>query len=161
MIYQKYQKILKGIDRIVFILLAVLVAVMVIIGAMQVFWRYVLSASLSWSEETLRFLNIWTIFLGISLGIPRGLHTAVEAIYSILGPVSSRALSKIVQLLGCGFTLLMVFVGSEFALFNAAQLSPTIRLPMLYVYISIPIGGVLALLFTLGELFKPGKGGAE
>ncbi len=161
MIYQGYQKILEGISRVVFILLTVLVAAMVIIGAMQVFWRYVLAASLSWSEETLRYLNIWTIFLGISLGIPRGLHTAVEAIYSVLSPAGGKALGKIVQILSCGFALLMVLVGAEFALFNGAQLSPTMRLPMLYVYIAIPIGGALAFLFSLGELLKPGKEEAE
>ena len=160
MIQKQYQKLLDGIFKTVFTLLALMVAAMVVIGFMQVFWRYILMSSLSWSEETLRYVNIWTIFLGAGLCIPRGLHTAIEAIYSVLSPKSGAAMIRVVELLGCAFAMLMTVVGWSFSAFNAAQVSPTMQVPMIYVYISIPIGGVLMLMFQIGEMLKPRKGGA-
>jgi TRAP-type C4-dicarboxylate transport system permease small subunit len=157
---KSYQKFLLTVSKIIFFILVILVAVMLTVGAMQVFWRYVLKSSLSWSEEILRYTNVWTIFLGISLAIPRGLHTAIDAIYNISGPKLKITLEIIVKILSCVFVLLLIVIGTQFASFNATQLSPTVRLPMVYVYISIPIGGFFALLFNIGEFLKM-KGGKD
>ena len=39
---------------------------------LQVFFRYVLNASLSWSEELTRLLFVWLTFLGFGLAAQRG-----------------------------------------------------------------------------------------
>ena len=43
-----------------------LLAVTVVIVVLQVFFRYVLNSSLSWSEEAARYLFIWAALLGFS-----------------------------------------------------------------------------------------------
>ena len=47
-------------------LLCILLAAMAIVMGIQVFCRYVLSMSLSWSEELTRYLFIWSGFLSVS-----------------------------------------------------------------------------------------------
>ena len=48
-----------------FLMVALLIAMTVIMG-IQVFARYALGASLSWSEELTRYLFIWSGFISVS-----------------------------------------------------------------------------------------------
>ena len=53
------KKLLHGLDEYLEeVLLVILLAGMAVIMGIQVFWRYVLSMSLSWSEELTRYLFI-------------------------------------------------------------------------------------------------------
>jgi len=47
-------------------LLVVMLAAMTLIMGIQIFSRYALGQSLSWSEEVTRFLFIWSGFLSVS-----------------------------------------------------------------------------------------------
>ena len=52
-------------------------SLMTFVIILQVFYRYVLGSSLSWSEESARFLFIWVVMLGASMGVKEGFHVAV------------------------------------------------------------------------------------
>lgn len=158
---KKYLKFLDNIDKIIFYLLAFLVSVMLLFGTMQVFWRYILRSSLSWSEEMMRYINIWTIFLGIGLGVPRGLHTAIDAIYNVVKEKTGKNLAYIVKIISLIFGLVMLIIGIKYAMANNLQVSPTVRIPVIYVYASIPVGGLLIILFTIGEFIKSKEGGLD
>ena len=49
----------------------------------------------------------------------------------------------------------MVFYGFKLAYLNMVngQLSPSLRIPMWWAYATIPVGGVLMIIFYLIELF--------
>lgn len=155
----RYDTFLKSLDKIIFTILVIVVCVMVTVGTMQVFWRYVLKSSLFWSEEIMRYLNIWTIFLGVSLGIPRKLHVAIEALLNCLKDTAKKRVTLIIHSIGVIFFVLLIYIGTRFTLFNVHQLSPAVRVPMSMVYAAIPIGGILSLLFIIGEIKKTIKGG--
>ena len=53
-----------GIDRGIELLVAAIFAAMVLIGTWQVFGRFVLNATPSWSEEVQIFGHIWRCFPG-------------------------------------------------------------------------------------------------
>ena len=72
------KKIFAWIDRAVEVGVAAIFAVMVVIGLMQVFHRFALNSSLSWSEEAQIFGHIYIVFLGIPIAYRRGAHMHVE-----------------------------------------------------------------------------------
>ncbi len=57
----------------------VLILVIAVILTVQVFMRYVMGASLSWSEELARYLFIWLIYIGISYGAKVMRHIKIDA----------------------------------------------------------------------------------
>jgi TRAP-type C4-dicarboxylate transport system permease small subunit len=127
---------------------------MMAVGGMQVFWRYVLKNSLYWSEEIMRYMNIWTIFLGISIGIPRNSHVAIDAIIRSLKGKARFMVTMFVYLASLVFFAMMLFVGIKFTLYNMGQLSPAMMLPMSMIYMAIPISGFFSILFMIGEIMK-------
>ena len=59
-------------------LLVVMLAAMTLIMGIQIFSRYALGQSLSWSEEVTRFLFIWSGFLSVSYCSKKCLSIKIE-----------------------------------------------------------------------------------
>ena len=62
-----------------------ILGIMSIVICYQVFMRYVMAASLSWSEELARYLFIWMAYIAISYGVKKEQHVSVEA-FTLLFP---------------------------------------------------------------------------
>ena len=56
----------------------VMLGVMVVVVSVQVLLRYALNSSLGFADELSRLTFVWSIFLGIPLGIRRGSHIGIE-----------------------------------------------------------------------------------
>lgn len=151
--------ILDRLHRCIFWFLTVLACLMVAIGFMQVVWRYVLEASLYWSEEILRYLYVWVIFLGISVGIRTRLHVAIDAFIALLKGRAGYGVKMVVRSLTLAFFGLVIVIGVQFTLHNLGQVSPAVRLPMSLVYGAIPLGGFFSFIFAVEEWVKAGKAG--
>lgn len=66
---EEFMKFLKLIDEYLEMSICVaLISVIAVVLGLQVFMRYVMQNSLSWSEELARYLFIWLIYIGISYG---------------------------------------------------------------------------------------------
>lgn len=154
-----YVKMLDKLNKFIFLILVGIVSVMMVVGGMQVFWRYVLKDSLYWSEEVMRYLNIWTIFLGISIGVPRSSHVAIDAIIRAFKGRAKFIATMTVHMFSLLFFIALFGVGIKFTLYNMGQLSAAMRLPMSMIYMALPVGGFLSILFTIGEIFKYLKSG--
>ena len=72
------RKLFHVADRAVEYTVALCFLLIVIVGSLQVFNRFVLNMSLSWSEEFQRYGQIWIVFLGIPVAYRRGVHIGME-----------------------------------------------------------------------------------
>ncbi len=114
----------------------------------QVFTRYVLNNSFTWTEELSRYLFIWMIYMSISYGIKKNAHICVEVLVDIM----PRKIRPIILLIGDIITLvycaLISFFGYKISAFiyTSGQVSPAMGIPMGIVYISVPIGFSLAVI---------------
>ena len=61
-------------------LLIALLVMMTLLMGLQVFSRYILNASLSWSEELTRYLFIWSGFLSISYCIKKWISIKIDQV---------------------------------------------------------------------------------
>src|SRR5215218_1006804 len=79
-------RVFAAIDRAAEWLVASVLGVIVVIALIQVFNRFALNSSLSWSEEAQIFGHIWIVFLGIPIALQRGAHLYIETFCDKLPP---------------------------------------------------------------------------
>lgn len=122
---------------------------------LQVFMRYVMEDSLSWSEELARYLFVFFVYAGISYGVKMKRHVRVEA-FTMWLPDKAQAVIRIVaDLLFLVFALFLVRYGYETAsrIFRLKQISPALELPMGYVYATLPFCFVLVTIRLVQSLY--------
>ncbi|MCX5907053.1 MAG: TRAP transporter small permease [Deltaproteobacteria bacterium] len=89
--------------------LIALVATMTITVFLQVIYRYVLTQSLSWSEELARYLFAWISLLGAALAVKKRGHFGLELFYEMLSRRGRRSLGFTLHLL-MGAVILVILV---------------------------------------------------
>ena len=148
-----------GIDRGIELLVAAIFAAMVLIGTWQVFGRFVLNATPSWSEEVQIFGHIWLVFLAIPIAYRRGAHITVEAIRRVLSPWLNRALDLLIELMWVGFAVATAYYSYRVSLVTRNSVSPGLEIPMSYPYYGMILGSVYLAFVVIrrltGELPTP------
>lgn len=132
---------LAAIDRAVEWLVAAIFGAIVVIGLLQVFHRFVLNSSLSWSEEAQIFGHVWIVFLGIPVVYRRGAHLYIETFRERFPRRVGLAFDLFVELLWAAFALSLVWLGWRVAQVAALQESPGLEIPMSWPYYSMVVGG--------------------
>lgn len=142
-------KILKLIDEhLEEWFLASIYVVMLFVATVQIIFRYVINKSLSWSQDTLIYLLIWSVFIGISLAIKKRKHIKVELAYSVLSEKAQLYLmvfSNIIFIIFCAiisyFSLMKVYK----LIFINPQVSESTGLSMWMIQIAVPLGFLLSI----------------
>ncbi|WP_216829146.1 TRAP transporter small permease [Alkalihalobacterium elongatum] len=141
------------------VFLVIFSMIMVVVIAMQVFMRYIMEASLAWSEELARYCFIWLVYLGISYGVKKQRHIKVDVMLLLLRDKGKIILNIVANLLFLGFALFVVYYGYDVAsrLLAWGQRSPALQLPMGLVYMATPIGMGLTIIRLIQQLIKQFK----
>lgn len=123
----------------------ILLGTMTVVVFLQVFFRFVIKGSLPWSEELARYVMIWAVFFGASMGAKTGAHIGVEAFVNLF----SRSIRKKMIVVSAIFTQLfciLVFLLSlqvVMKIYQMGQVSPAMEVPMFWAYLAVPVGAVL------------------
>jgi len=124
-------------------------SVMSVIILLQVFLRYVVKASLPWSEELARYLMVWIGMLGASLALSQGRHVGVTFVVDWARGLPKRLLAGCALLLVLGFLGLMLTQGIILVSNIWQQRSPAMNLPMVIPYAAVPLGALFMIVQTL------------
>ncbi len=146
------KSIISIIDSATIVTLVLLAIVMVSITFAQVFARYVLSAPLFWSEELARYCFVWIVFIGAGAALKRGAHIGVDYFVQHLSEKVVNRIAIPVRLLMMFFLGTVIVNAIPVIERNMSQLSPAVGLPMGIVYLAIPIGSAIMLIYTFDEL---------
>ncbi|MDT8861478.1 TRAP transporter small permease [Alkalihalobacillus sp. MEB130] len=150
-------RMLKWLDEhIEELFLVVFSVIMVVAIGLQVFMRYVMGASLSWSEELARYCFIWLVYLGISYGVKKQRHIKVDLVLLLLKDKGKVILNIISNLIFLSFAIFVMIYGYGIAskLLTWGQTSPALQLPMGLVYMATPIGMGLTAIRIIQQLYK-------
>lgn len=103
----KYRRFLMMTDSLSRYILVAAMAFMTVLVIMQVFFRYILSSSIDWSDEMSRLMFVWSIFLAIPHGVRAGVHVGIDI---MLNAFSDRVRDAILRtMLGfCGLLAIIV-----------------------------------------------------
>lgn len=139
------KKIINCIDEYLEeIILVFLLAAMAVIMGIQVFCRYALSMSLTWSEELTRYLFIWAGFLSVSYCTKKCISIKIEQFVALF-PKRGKALFKVVNhtIELVLFLYLIPFAWKYFySAIETGQVSSALGIPMYYVQ-AAPLAGFI------------------
>ena len=129
--------------------MAVSIGAMTLLVGAQIAGRFLFGYSIFWSDELARFLLVWSAFLGMSVGVRRGAHPAVDSFVRALPPPAARV--AFVAAVACSllFFLVMVAHGTLLVQRTWPQRSPTLALRMGLPYLAVPLAGLLMALHTI------------
>lgn len=141
------------------LMIALLFFMTVIMGC-QVFWRYALKASLTWSEELTRYLFIWSAFLSIGLCVRKKLGLRVDMLVSALPKAVSTVFAIVALLLELAlFVYLLPFAWRimEIAV-STGRLAPATQIPMWMMQAAPIVGFALAAIRIVQRLVGEFRG---
>lgn len=133
------------------VFLTSLLAAMVLIVNLQVFFRYFLRAPLTWSEEAARLMLIWLAFLSAAVAVREGTNIVVDLVPkrlrgSFLWGYRGLFFSSLAF-----FALAQVASGVQLGFIQHLTYSPALNLPMLAFTAPVPISAILVLVhLTIG-----------
>ncbi len=145
-------KFFRHIDRLFEIAVAAIFAVIVLVGALQIFNRFVLNSSLSWSEEFQKFGHIWIVFLAIPIAHQRGMHINMDVVRRRFPKPAAIAFDIAIELLWVAFGVALMTLSYQVSLVAARQISPGLEVPMSYAYYGMVTGGAYLLFVSVRRL---------
>lgn len=146
------------LDKILGSLLVFLMAVMVTAVSWQVFSRYILQSSSSFTEEIARYLLIWIGILGAAYIAGQQQHLSIDILAPKLTPKNRIKLRIGINVLIILFCLLVLVIGGSnlvYLNYLLGQTSAALNIPLGAVYTVIPVSGVLVIIYKINELLNP------
>lgn len=135
-------------------LLAILIFVMTIDIFAAVIVRYVLHTALNFSEELGRYLFVWIVFLGMARCVAGSKHVALDLLPHALKGTAGKVLQTVIDLLCIFFFFSLTRAGIALCEVGARQRSATMRIPMNFIYLCIPICGILSIFFMILKIYR-------
>jgi len=148
----KSEAIFNKVNKILEVFLISIFALLVLAVLFQVFSRYILGTSFTWTEEFARFALIWMTILGAAYLNAKREHLSMDFLYEKLSVSNKRKASILIEILVLLFALIVMVIGGlnlVYTTLHLEQLSGTLRIPLGYVYAIMPFSGFLIICFSI------------
>lgn len=136
-----------------------LVVVLVTVMLFSVLWgvcsRYLLADQSSWTDELARFMLIWVSLFGAVYISGRNAHITIDLLPKRLKDKTKLTLDLIVQTIVILFTAAIFVIGGGryvYVSFRLEQTSAALGLPIGFVYLVLPISGLMIIYFKSTQM---------
>lgn len=147
-----YQAFLDRIEKLVIWITSLLVVVLLGNETLGIVYD-LFGRSIPWTTELSVCVFAWIVFLGAGILTRRGGHISLEIIVERLPPAWQPWLQVIYAILAIAVAIVLIYFGGQLALFvGRFQKSVYLELSMFYFYLSVPVGGLLIGLNSLGSI---------
>lgn len=149
------ERILEGFCQLLRIVVGFLIAALIVPVFMQVLARYTgIIPTYLWTEELAKFIFIWIVMLGSMIAVWEGTHFDVRVTRDASSPLGKLIQDGFVLVMVCVFALLFARFGIDYAKFGSIQSSVMMQVNMLWVYITVPLAGIVWSVFSLFRLWQ-------
>jgi TRAP-type C4-dicarboxylate transport system permease small subunit len=151
------RKLTRWVDRSLATALIILMAAMVLTVTWQVLTRFILRQPSDFTEELARFLLIWIGLLGASYALRNRAHLGIDLLASRLAGLRRQVLDTLVYGTIILFAVLVMIVGGVRLVqlaFALNQISAALGIRMGYVYLVIPLSGLLIIYYSIVSILQ-------
>ncbi|GAD88919.1 putative TRAP transporter small permease protein [Vibrio halioticoli NBRC 102217] len=149
------------LDKAILTFCGIAIVTLVITVTWQVFSRYVLNDPSSFTDELARYTMIWFGLAGASYLFGKNGHLAITLFIGSVRAKHRKYFHIVINLISVAFiSLAMVKGGLLLMSRTMMQFSPALQIPMAYVYLILPLSGVIMLTYILLstlEMFAPAQ----
>ncbi|GAA5520287.1 TRAP transporter small permease [Aliifodinibius salicampi] len=145
----------KQIDRLVRGTLVFLMGFMLFNVVWQVISRYIIGSPSTFTEELARFLLIWICLLGGAYAAGKKMHLSINLLPNRLSKEGKRKLSIFTFSIVILFALLVMVIGGGRLVqisYVLGQSSSALNIPLAYIYIVLPLSGLLIIYYKVIEI---------
>lgn len=146
------QKLSDTVNKVVSWVGAVFFVILIVACVTQVFFRFALNHSLSWTEELARYAFIWMHMIGSSLLICDGGHATVTAVLDQLSGSAKKLVEIFIEIVILVNGALMTYAGLYLAYATRTNLSTAMSVPMWCINSSVFVGGALLILQAIVKM---------
>lgn len=134
----------KSLEIITIIMFFMLIGVVFL----QVFSRFLLPKTPSWTEEMARFFFVYSILFGAPLALKKGDYVRVDLLTNLLPEKIQNIIDGVIYLVLTVFFIIIAVKGYVFASLGVRQYSPAMGLPMFIPYMSIGISSIFLAFYS-------------
>lgn len=134
------------VEKIMEVAAVILMATICVVVFVGVVFRYGFRAPLGWIEEIARYSLVWVTYIGSYLALRRAKHLSIDVFVKAAPSRVRKALDVVSRLVTLPLFIVMVFYGAYYAFRFMDQGTPYLELPLGYVYLILPVIGLLLVL---------------
>jgi TRAP-type C4-dicarboxylate transport system permease small subunit len=121
---------------------------MTLIVFWQIYVRFVLGWSNSWTEVTAILVMSWFVFLGAAAGVRENSHLGFDVLLYVLPNGSKKVLRTISDIVVLTFAVGMIIYGWSLVQLQWKEKLPSIGISGAFRYLPLFVGGILIALFS-------------
>jgi len=150
-----WERLDDGLTSVVRVVSAALLLAIVLTISWQVTARYIPDLRVPrWTEEISLIFMVWLAMLGSGLAVRAGEHLSVDVVTRQLPKRVQRGLERAVWLAFAGFGGYLSWYGLELSQRTMTQTFAATQLPVGWMYLGLPVGGVLMAYYALRNVFR-------
>lgn len=146
--------ILQTISRVSLWIAGAALVLMTTAVSWQVFGRYILNDSPSWTEPFALQCMLWASMLAAGVGVRERFHLSLDIIRGVVPDHVRGVMDGIAAVFVSIFGLAMTFYGIELSAGTWHATKPVIGIPEAMDYIPIVIGGAMVFAFSLEQILR-------
>ena len=150
-------KLRERIDKILEKLLIFLMSILVIDVIWQVASRYIFTSPSSFTDELAGFLLIWVSLFGAAYVTGKKEHLAIDLLLQKSSKHNKVKLEIFIHIMVFLFAFFVMVIGGVWLVYTRFILSvksAALQLPLGYVYIVLPISGLIILFYTMEDSYR-------
>jgi len=153
--YEGLHRVANTIYRACFLIGIFLAIGMTSIVVINIISRYFFNFAISWAEEVARYMMVWMVMLGAVMGVRMGMHFRMEMIDHWAGKTSKAVFSWATRTVIILMGLILLRHGLVMVSLTNSQYADATQMPMSWVYVSLPLSGLLMIFFVVERSLQP------
>ena len=103
------------------------------------------ASTFAWIDEASRILMVWMVFLSLGLALDKGRHISMSTFLDSIKKKPKIYLNYFISFVGFCFSLYLIYLALNLSIFvfKTGQVSPTLNIPMFYLYLAPTFGFTL------------------
>lgn len=137
------------------LIIGISILITIFIANLAIVYRYVLGSSLPWSEELLRFMFVWIVFIGASLAYKKDQLVDLSLVTDLAKGRLSLFFDLLRHLLSFLFIIIILYQSFMIMIaeINTGKISAAMEIQVWLVTAGLVLGSLLWSIFSIIKIF--------